>query len=110
MWLAVSVNDGDTKQQALKIMKELDTFLEVPESYETTSTGGTGNCIPGYVVLDRKLRMPIQSLRTACLKLKSVVEEVLNLHFGEIELVVVLKSLHVGKYFDKILGNMPLPQ
>ena len=43
-------------------------------------------------------------------KLKSVVEEVLNLHFDEIELVVVLKSLHVGKYFDKILSNMPPPQ
>ena len=42
--------------------------------------------------------------------LKSVVEEVLNLHFDEIELVVVLKSLNVGKYFDKILGNMPPPQ
>ena len=43
-------------------------------------------------------------------QLKSVVEEVLNLHFDEIELVVVLKSLHVGKYFDKILGNMSPPQ
>ena len=43
-------------------------------------------------------------------QLKSVVEEVLNLHFDKIELVVVLKSLHVGKYFDKILGNMPPPQ
>ena len=42
--------------------------------------------------------------------MKSVVEEVLNLHFDEIELVVVLKSLHVGKYFDKILGTMPPPQ
>ena len=42
-------------------------------------------------------------------KMKSVVE-VLNLHFDEIELVVVLKSLHVGKYFEKILGNMPPPQ
>ena len=42
--------------------------------------------------------------------LKSVVEEVLNLHVDEIELVVVLKSLHVGKYFDKTLGNMSPPQ
>ena len=43
-------------------------------------------------------------------ELKSVVEEVLSLHFDEIELVVVLKSLHIGKYFDKIFGNIPLPQ
>ena len=42
-------------------------------------------------------------------KLKSVVEEVLNLHFCKIELVVVWKSLYVGKYSDKILGNMPPP-
>ena len=35
--------------------------------------------------------------------MKSVVEEVLNL-------VVVLKSLHVGKYFDKIVVKMPPPQ
>ena len=47
---------------------------------------------------------------TTLLQLKSVVEEVLNLHFDEIELVVVLKSLNVGKYFDKGLGNMPPPQ
>ena len=40
----------------------------------------------------------------------SVVEEVLNFNFDEIELVVVLKSLHVGKYFDKILGNILPPQ
>ena len=44
------------------------------------------------------------------LHLKSIVEKVLNLHFDEIELVVVLKSLHVGKYFNKILGNMLPPQ
>ena len=43
-------------------------------------------------------------------KLKSVVEEVLSLHFGEIKLEVILKSLQIGKYFDKIFGNMPLPQ
>ena len=43
-------------------------------------------------------------------KLKNVVEEVLNLHFDEIELVVVLKSPHVGKYFDKIFrSNVPSP-
>ena len=42
--------------------------------------------------------------------MKSIVEEVLNLHFDENELVVVLKSLHVGKYFDKILVKMPPPQ
>ena len=35
-------------------------------------------------------------------------EEVFNLHFNEIELVVVLKSLHVDKIFDKILSNMTL--
>ena len=50
------------------------------------------------------------SALTCLLELKSVVEEVLNLHFDEIELVVVLKSLHVGKYFEKIFGNMPPPQ
>ena len=46
------------------------------------------------------------------MQLKRVVEEILNLHFDEIEfeLVVVLKSLHVGKYLDKILSNMPPPQ
>ena len=43
-------------------------------------------------------------------QLKRVVEEVLNLHFDEIELVVVFKALHVGKYFDTILSNMPPPQ
>ena len=32
------------KQQTLKIVKEMDAFPKVPESYtETTSTGGTGN-------------------------------------------------------------------
>ena len=36
-------------------------------------------------------------------------EEVLNLHFDEIELVVVVMSLHVGKYCDKNLGNMSPP-
>ena len=43
-------------------------------------------------------------------KIKSVVEEVLSFHFDEIELVVVLNSLHGGKYFDKILGNISPPQ
>ena len=38
--------------------------------------------------------------------MKSVLEEVRYLHFDEIELVVVLKSLHVKKYFDKIFGKM----
>ena len=37
-------------------------------------------------------------------------ELLLNIHFDEIELVVVFKSLHVGKYFDKILDHMPPPQ
>ena len=36
-----------------------------------------------------------------------MMEEVLNWNFDEIELVVVLKSVHFGKYFDKILGDMP---
>ena len=40
-------------------------------------------------------------------KLKRVVEEVLNLQFDEIELVMLFKSLHVGKYFDQIFSNMP---
>ena len=39
--------------------------------------------------------------------LKSVVEEVLNLHCDEIELVVVLKSLHVGKYLDNFQAICP---
>ena len=43
-------------------------------------------------------------------ELESVVEEVLNLHFDENGLVAVLKSLHVTKYFDKILDNFPAPQ
>ena len=44
--------------------------------------------------------------------MKRVVEEVglLNLHLDEIQLVVVLKSLRVGKYFDKILSNVLPPQ
>ena len=42
--------------------------------------------------------------------MKSAVEEVLNLHFDEIEVVVVLKLLYIGKYFDNILGNIPPPQ
>ena len=40
------------KQQTLKIVKELDAFPKVPESYtETTSTGGTGKmvCVWGEV-------------------------------------------------------------
>ena len=42
------------KQQTLKIVKELDAFPKVPESYtETTSTGGTGKtgcvCVGGWV-------------------------------------------------------------
>jgi hypothetical protein len=38
-------------------------------------------------------------------QLKTIVEEVLNDHFGEIELVVVLKSLGDVLYFGKILSN-----
>ena len=37
--------------------------------------------------------------------MKSLVEEVLNLHFDEIELVVVLKSLHAGKIFWQNFGH-----
>ena len=39
------------------------------------------------------------------LKLKTVVEKVLKCHFGEIELLIVSKSLPVRKYFDKFLGE-----
>ena len=34
------------------------------------------------------------------------VEKVLKCHFGEIELLVVLKSLLVRKYFDKFLDEL----
>ena len=39
--------------------------------------------------------------------MKKVVEEVFRLNFDEIDLVVVLMSLHVGK---KNLSNMPFSQ
>ena len=35
--------------------------------------------------------------------MKTVVEEVFKCHFNEYELLMVLKSLYVRKYFDKIL-------
>ena len=38
-----------------------------------------------------------------------VVEEVLKCHFDENELLVVLKSLQVRKYFDKFWTIWPLP-
>ena len=42
--------------------------------------------------------------------MKRVEEEVLNCHFGEMELLVVLGRLMGGKYFDNIFGLIgPLP-
>ena len=38
-------------------------------------------------------------------KLKTVVGKVLKCHFGEMELLVVSKSLLVRIYFDKLLGE-----
>ena len=44
------------------------------------------------------------------MNLKTVVEEVLKCHFDKNELLMVLKSLWVRKYFDKILVNLdPFP-
>ena len=37
---------------------------------------------------------------------KTVVEEVLKCHFEGNELLMVLKSLWIRKYFDKILDNL----
>ena len=39
-------------------------------------------------------------------QMKNVVEKVLKCHFDENELLMVLKSLWVRKYFDKILDYL----
>ena len=39
-------------------------------------------------------------------KLKTVVEKVLKCHFDENELLMVLRSIQVRKYFDKIVDNL----
>ena len=62
-----------------------------------------------HIPYENACRMGVHNLSIEMLSF-SVVEKVFNLHFDEIDLVVVFKSLHVGKYLKEILSNMPLPQ
>ena len=59
MPFSLKMNVLRQRKQALKIVKELDAFPKVPESYkETTASGGGGKCLFLFKCLLGKLKCP----------------------------------------------------
>ena len=87
----------------------------------TTVTGGhwwwrwcDGNDITKHVyphqnIDDIKLFRNTHFALLTLFKLKTVVEEILKCHFGEIELVLFLKSLQVRNFLHNFRGISPFP-